>query len=174
MYLKVKTSSGINVQGDYPEQMVIIGSNDFPVEFLGLMELFRHSSVIGVPQALDIIGWEGDCLVHVDRDFLNIEDGFLAQEYITDSWRHLTTHTFPESGISPLKHWELGESLLLNGAVFITTASPQLLNGVPLEKIFIFHDDGTLTCAKDNASTKRLVEEGDLPGSLWIQGLLIP
>jgi len=60
------------------------------------------------------------------------------------------------------------------GQVFISTHSPDFLNGTELEEIYwLVKQDGftTVQRASENVLLKRLVAEGDLPGALWKQGL---
>lgn len=60
------------------------------------------------------------------------------------------------------------------GQVFVSTHSPDFLNGAALEEIYWLVKDGGFTSvrrASDDALLKRLVAEGDLPGALWKQGL---
>lgn len=58
--------------------------------------------------------------------------------------------------------------------VFISTHSPDFVNGVKLNEIFwLTKSEGftKITRASDNANLKSLVDAGDLPGYLWKQGL---
>ena len=60
------------------------------------------------------------------------------------------------------------------GQVFVSTHSPDFLNGVELEEIFyLVKKDGftTVRRASDIELLRDLVVEGDLPGSLWKQRL---
>ena len=60
------------------------------------------------------------------------------------------------------------------GQVFISTHSPDFLNGVELEEIFWLQKrDGFTQIARaaDDESLRQLCAEGDLPGALWKQGL---
>ncbi|MBF0476977.1 MAG: AAA family ATPase [Deltaproteobacteria bacterium] len=60
------------------------------------------------------------------------------------------------------------------GQVFISTHSPDLLNGIKLEEIFwLTKKDGftKIHRAGENELLQNLVREGDLPGYLWKQGL---
>lgn len=59
------------------------------------------------------------------------------------------------------------------GQVFVTTHSPDFLNGVNLDEIFwLSKRDGytNIVRATDNPQLAALVKEGDLPGALWRQG----
>lgn len=60
------------------------------------------------------------------------------------------------------------------GQVFISTHSPDFLNGTKLEEIYwLVKESGfaTVRRAADSELLRQLIEEGDLPGSLWKQGL---
>jgi len=60
------------------------------------------------------------------------------------------------------------------GQVFISTHSPDFLNGTKLEEIYwLVKEDGftTVKRASENELLANLVKEGDLPGALWKQGL---
>jgi len=60
------------------------------------------------------------------------------------------------------------------GQVFISTHSPDFLNGTKLEEIYWLVKEGgfaTVRRAADSELLRQLIEEGDLPGSLWKQGL---
>ena len=60
------------------------------------------------------------------------------------------------------------------GQVFISTHSPDFLNGTKLEEIYWLVQEGgfaTVRRAADSELLRQLIEEGDLPGSLWKQGL---
>lgn len=60
------------------------------------------------------------------------------------------------------------------GQLFISTHSPQLLNGFELKEIFSLRKDQGYTsiqCAGNDQLLLNLVQEGDLPGELWRQGL---
>ena len=60
------------------------------------------------------------------------------------------------------------------GQVFVSTHSPEFLNGVKLDEIcWLVKRDGFTTArrASDNETLRNLVAEGDLPGTLWKQGL---
>jgi len=60
------------------------------------------------------------------------------------------------------------------GQVLISTHSPDFLNGTKLEEIYWLVKEGgftTVRSASDSELLRRLVEQGDLPGTLWKQGL---
>ena len=60
------------------------------------------------------------------------------------------------------------------GQVFVSTHSPDFLNGANLDEIYwLIKKDGftTVKRASENETLRNLVEAGDLPGALWKQGL---
>ncbi len=60
------------------------------------------------------------------------------------------------------------------GQVFVSTHSPDFLNGVELDEIFwLVKKDGftTVQRASEYELLRNLIAEGDLPGTLWKQGL---
>ncbi len=69
---------------------------------------------------------------------------------------------------------EFREYATRGGQVFISTHSPYLLNALKLNEIYrLTKKNGftTIDKAEDSNQLKALVEEGDLPGQLWNQGL---
>ncbi|MBU3886919.1 AAA family ATPase [Methylosinus sp. KRF6] len=84
----------------------------------------------------------------------------------------------PENQLYPELMIELIEEFRVyaerGGQVFVSTHSPDFLNGARLEEIFwLVKNDGftNVRRASDDPQLVRLVEEGDLPGALWKQGL---
>jgi len=60
------------------------------------------------------------------------------------------------------------------GQVFVSTHSPEFLNGATLDEIYwLVKEQGftTVRRASDSETLRNLVEQGDLPGTLWKQGL---
>lgn len=60
------------------------------------------------------------------------------------------------------------------GQVFVSTHSPDFLNGAELQEIYwLVKENGftTIRRAADSDLLQRLIKEGDLPGALWKQGL---
>lgn len=60
------------------------------------------------------------------------------------------------------------------GQVFVSTHSPEFLNGAGLDEIYwlVKRDGFTIAQrASENETLRNLVTEGDLPGALWKQGL---
>lgn len=85
----------------------------------------------------------------------------------------------PENQLYPELLAELAEEFRdyarSGGQVFVSTHSPDFLNGLKLDEIFwLLKKDGftTVRRASDSDLLRRLAEEGDLPGALWKQGLL--
>ena len=69
---------------------------------------------------------------------------------------------------------EFREYARRGGQVFVSTHSPDFLNGATLDEIFwLVKEEGFTTVRRgsDNELLKALVKEGDLPGAIWRQGL---
>ena len=86
----------------------------------------------------------------------------------------------PENQLYPSLLGELAEEFRAyagrGGQVFVSTHSPDFLNSVKINEVFHLRKiDGftTISCAQDNELLKALVDEGDLPGYLWKQGLFV-
>lgn len=84
----------------------------------------------------------------------------------------------PENQLYPQLMGELAEEFReyadRGGQVFVSTHSPDFLNGVHLDEIFWLNKAGGFTRihrAKEDDKLKALVAEGDLPGYLWKQKL---
>ncbi|MHB8417051.1 MAG: AAA family ATPase [Myxococcales bacterium] len=84
----------------------------------------------------------------------------------------------PENQLYPELLPELAEEFRSyakrGGQVFVSTHSPEFLNGIGLSEIYwLAKVDGfaTIRRASESEQLRRLVEEGDLPGALWRQGL---
>jgi len=83
----------------------------------------------------------------------------------------------PENQLYPTLMQELAEEFMAysrNGQVFVSTHSPDFINGAPLDSIYWLTKQEGLTHvrrARDDAQVRALVAEGDLPGYLWKQGL---
>jgi predicted ATPase len=84
----------------------------------------------------------------------------------------------PENQLYPELLYELVEEFRdyarRGGQVFVSTHSPEFLNGAKLDEIYwLVKQDGFTTArrASDSELLRNLVDEGDLPGALWKQGL---
>ena len=84
----------------------------------------------------------------------------------------------PENQLYPELLEELAEEFrhyALNGQVFVSTHSPDFLNAIELDEIFVLQKkDGytSILKATENPLAVTLFKAGDKPGSLWKQGLL--
>lgn len=85
----------------------------------------------------------------------------------------------PENHLYPGLLEELAEEFRdyarRGGQAFVSTHSPDFLNGARLEEIFFLVKNNGFTTVRrgsDNETLRRLVGEGDLPSVLWKQGLL--
>ena len=86
----------------------------------------------------------------------------------------------PENQLYPELLRELAEEFRdyadRGGQVFLSTHSPDFLNGVELDEIFCLTKQNGFTTVKrvsEIETLRSLVELGDLPGALWKQGLLV-
>lgn len=84
----------------------------------------------------------------------------------------------PENQLYPELLYELVEEFRdyarRGGQVFVSTHSPEFLNGAKLEEIYwLVKQDGftTVRRASEVELLRNLVDQGDLPGVLWKQGL---
>lgn len=84
----------------------------------------------------------------------------------------------PENQLYPELLYELIEEFRdyarRGGQVFVSTHSPDFLNGAQLEEIYwLVKKDGftEIRRASESELLRNLVDEGDLPGALWKQGL---
>jgi len=84
----------------------------------------------------------------------------------------------PENQLYPELMHELVEEFRdyagRGGQVFVSTHSPEFLNGAKLDEIYwLVKKDGftTIRRADESELLRALVAEGDLPGALWKQGL---
>ena len=84
----------------------------------------------------------------------------------------------PENQLYPEMLYELVEEFRdyahRGGQVFVSSHSPEFLNGAKLEEIYwLVKKDGftSVRRASDSELLRNLVAEGDQPGSLWKQGL---
>ena len=86
----------------------------------------------------------------------------------------------PENQLYPHLLYELIEEFrdyaLRGGQVFVSTHSPDFLNGAQLDEIFwLVKQDGFTSVhrASHDEQLKAFVQEGDLPGALWRQNLFV-
>jgi predicted ATPase len=84
----------------------------------------------------------------------------------------------PENQLYPMLLTELVEEFRAyarrGGQVFVSTHSPDFLNGAKLDEIYwLVKQEGFTTVSRASGSDllQRLISEGDLPGALWKQGL---
>src|SRR5436309_6225711 len=85
-------------------------------------------------------------------------------------WRNLRINFTPSCSWN----WSRSSETTRGGQVFISTHSPDFLNGTKLEEIYWLVKEGgfaTVRRAADSELLRQLIEAGDLPGSLWKQGL---
>ena len=84
----------------------------------------------------------------------------------------------PENQLYPELLHELAEEFRdyarRGGQAFVSTHSPDFLDGVEIDEVFYLVKQNGYTSvrrAHESKLLRDLVEEGDLPGSLWQQGL---
>ncbi|MBL7646993.1 MAG: AAA family ATPase [Candidatus Hydrogenedentes bacterium] len=84
----------------------------------------------------------------------------------------------PENQLYPELLYELLEEFRdyarRGGQVFVSTHSPDFLNGAKLDEIYwLVKENGftTVRRASDSELLRNLIQEGDIPGTLWKQGL---
>ena len=84
----------------------------------------------------------------------------------------------PENHLYPRLLSELAEEFRdyarRGGQVFVSTHSPEFINGASLEEIYWLEKKNgfaTVQRAADRDLLRRLIDEGDRPGELWRQGL---
>ncbi len=122
----------------------------------------------------------------------NFEDPFIAR-YVSDGTIKMFAYLIllhdpkphsllaveePENQLYPALLRELAEEFRdyaqRGGQVFVSTHSPDFLNGAKLEEIYwLVKRDGfaTVRCASESKLLRDLYAEGDLPGALWKQRL---
>lgn len=86
----------------------------------------------------------------------------------------------PENQLYPELLEELAEEFRLyalnGGQVFVSTHSPDFLNAIDANEVFYFEKKNGFTQIKKATENKlfmNCIEQGDLPGSLWKQGILV-
>lgn len=84
----------------------------------------------------------------------------------------------PENQLYPSLLWDLAEEFRAyahrGGQVFVSTHSPDFLNAIRLDEVFLLEKiDGytTVRRASDDLQLKALIDEGDQLGYLWKQGM---
>ncbi len=122
----------------------------------------------------------------------NFEDPFIAR-YVSDGTIKMFAYLVllhdpkphpllaveePENQLYPALLRELAEEFRdyarRGGQVFVSTHSPEFLNGVRLDEIYwLVKQDGfaTVSRASESKLLRDLYAEGDLPGALWKQRL---
>jgi len=85
----------------------------------------------------------------------------------------------PENQLYPQLLWELAEEFRAysqrGGQVFVSTHSPDFLNAVKLEEVFLLTKQGGYTQVRragDDPQVRAFIEAGDQMGYLWTSGLL--
>jgi predicted ATPase len=182
-------SEHLSTRGDNIAQVAQYLFENHPDRFRRVLELMSQR-VPGV-QSVDAKTTEDGRLVLRFRDG-SFEDPFIAR-YVSDGTIKMFAYLVllfdpsphpllaveePENQLYPELLAELVEEFrdyaARGGQVFVSTHSPDFLNGAKLDEIYwLAKEDGftRIMRASDTELLTRLVEEGDLPGSLWKQGL---
>ncbi len=123
----------------------------------------------------------------------SFEDPFLAR-YVSDGTIKMLAYLIllydpnphpllcveePENQLYPDLLWELAEEFRAyanrGGQVFVSTHSPDFLNAINIEEVFLLVKKKgytTIKCAKEYPEVRAFVEEGDQMGYLWKSGLI--
>lgn len=179
----------LSTRGDNVAQVAQYLYENNPREFSRVLDAMRRR-VPGV-SAVEAKPTEDGRLVLRFRDS-SFEDPFIAR-YVSDGTIKIFAYLVllydpqphpllaieePENQLYPSLLLELIEEFRdyarRGGQVFVSTHSPDFLNGARLEEIFwLVKEDGFTSVhqASEHPLLTDLVEEGDLPGALWRQGL---
>lgn len=183
----------------YSEQLTRTGDNlaavtkyiydNYPERFQDIIEKMK-SRVPGVTEVEAIETEDGYILLRFkDGRFENpfaakfVSDGtikmFTYLVLLNDPEQHaLLCIEEPENQLYPELLNELAEEFrqyARKGQVFVSTHSPDFLNAIQLNEIFLLRKLGGYTMIErvaDSDLVRALCEEGDLPGQLWKQGIL--
>ena len=181
----------LSTRGDNVAQVAQYLYENNPTEFDRVLQAMRRR-VPGV-SAVEAKPTEDGRLVLRFRDS-SFEDPFIAR-YVSDGTIKMFAYLVllydpqphpllaieePENQLYPSLLLELIEEFRdyarRGGQVFVSTHSPDFLNGARLEEIFWLVKKDGFTSVHQSSNyplLTDLVEEGDLPGALWRQGLFI-
>jgi predicted ATPase len=179
----------LSTRGDNVAQVAQYLFENYPDQFKQVLQRMEKR-VPGV-QSVEAKPTEDGRLVLRFRDG-NFKDPFIAR-YVSDGTIKMFAYLVllfdpkphpllaveePENQLYPELMTELIEEFReyaqRGGQVFVSTHSPEFLNGAKLDEIFwLVKRDGFTAAvrASDNELLQKLVDEGDLPGALWKQGL---
>ncbi|MCB9881428.1 MAG: AAA family ATPase [Planctomycetes bacterium] len=179
----------LSTRGDNVAQVAQYLHEHHPVQFARVLQVMGER-VPGVSH-VEAIPTEDGRLVLRFQDG-SLRDPFIAR-YVSDGTIKMFAYLIllydpkphpllaveePENQLYPELLYELVEEFRdyarRGGQVFVSTHSPDFLNGVDLEEIFwLVKQDGftVVRRASESELLRDLVAAGDLPGSLWKQGL---
>ncbi len=179
----------LSTRGDNIAQVAQYIYENHPAEFQKILEAMRHR-VPGV-EKVEAKPTEDGRLVLRFQDG-NFKDPFISR-YVSDGTIKMFAYLVllydpkphpllaveePENQLYPDLLHELIEEFRdyarRGGQVFVSTHSPDFLNGADLDEVFwLVKTDGftTIRRASDSDLLKKLVEQGDRPGTLWRQNL---
>ena len=179
----------LSTRGDNVAQVAQYLYENNPTEFNRVLQAMRRR-VPGV-SAVEAKPTEDGRLVLRFRDS-SFEDPFIAR-YVSDGTIKMFAYLVllydpqphpllaieePENQLYPSLLLELIEEFRdyarRGGQVFVSTHSPDFLNGARLEEIFWLVKEDGFTSVHQSSNyplLTSLVKEGDLPGALWRQGL---
>ena len=179
----------LSAGGDNVAQVAQYMYKHHPDQFQRVMETMR-ARVPGI-DSVEARPTEDGRLVLRFRDG-NFQDPFIAR-YVSDGTIKMFAYLVllhdpkphpllaveePENQLYPALLRELAEEFRdyarRGGQVFVSTHSPEFLNGVKLDEIYwLVKKDGfaTVRRASDSKLLRDLYAEGDLPGALWKQRL---
>ncbi len=164
--------------------------NEHPDVFQKILQQLEHC-VPGIHQVESKTTEEGRVLLKFQDG--SFEDPFLAR-YVSDGTIKMLAYLIllydpnphpllcveePENQLYPDLLWELAEEFRAyanrGGQVFVSTHSPDFLNAINIEEVFLLVKEKgytTIKCAKEYPEVRAFVEEGDQMGYLWKSGLI--
>jgi predicted ATPase len=164
--------------------------NEHPKVFKQILQQLEHC-IPGIHQVESKTTEEGRVLLKFkDGSF---EDPFLAR-YVSDGTIKMLAYLTllydpnphpllcveePENQLYPELLWELAEQFRAyanrGSQVFVSTHSPDFLNAIQVEEVFLLVKDKGYTrikCAQEYSQVKALVRAGEQMGYLWKSGLI--
>ena len=186
---KAGHAAHLSVRGDNVAQVALFLYEHHPDRFRRILEVMR-ARVPGVASVEAKPTVDGRLVLRFQDG--NFEDPFIAR-YVSDGTIKMFAYLVllhdpkphpllaveePENQLYPALLRELAEEFRdygrRGGQVFVSTHSPEFLNGVKLDEVYwLVKKDGfaTVQRASDNKLLRDLYGKGDLPGALWKQRL---
>ena len=179
----------LSTRGDNVAQVAAYLYEQHPDRFQRILEVMRRR-VPGVASVEAKITEDGRLVLRFQDG--SFQDPFIAR-YVSDGTIKMFAYLIllhdpnphpvlaveePENHLYPRLMSELAEEFRdysrRGGQVFVSTHSPEFVNGANLDEIYWLEKSNgfaTVQRAADRELLRRLVGEGDLPGTLWKQGL---